>query len=320
MYNQSNNTLRFWCWFGFGLVSGISGATLPVQPIPPPPHPNVNPVPTNVVLSSRLNPRAPTFMVKVQPGQQQPNLPVTSHQQQQQQHVPVNSAFASTQPQQQQQQNYMQQFKGLQGLPYGNQQQPSQQPSRRLPNNSTWNGYVNGGLDDVGFQGLSGLSGPGGIMDPSALGGMDNIHDNQSEFFLNFFYINCVEILLIILQINKGSMKVDERRLPRPIGGERSWKGSSSNSAMGGGGGGGNIPFSGMDGPEPPSPATNWLGMYNTSGQQGFGSSGNQGIPQQQRGGDRGGNLLSRRYIEDLDANNRILELQQQQVRNLYKN
>lgn len=106
-------------------------------------------------------------------------------------------------------------------------------------------------------------------------------------------------------------MKVD--RLPRPIGGERTWKGSSSSSgqqAVGGGVGGGgvNLPFA-MDGLDP---AAGWLGMYGSSNQQqGFPTGANQGLPHPPRvgGGDRGG--IGRRYMEDLDAN-RILEMQQQ--------
>lgn len=116
-------------------------------------------------------------------------------------------------------------------------------------------------------------------------------------------------------------MKMDDRRLPRPIGGERTWKGSGTGSSGHGGGGvGGNMPFSGMDGLEQAPPPSNWLsGMYGSNQgpqpQQGFpGSGGNQGQglphPQQRIGGDRGGNVMGRRYMDEIDAN-RILELQQ---------
>lgn len=55
----------------------------------------------------------------------------------------------------------------------------------RRMGNSTWTPYANGSLDDIpGFQGLGGLNAPGGIMDPATLiGGLENIHDNQSKFF-----------------------------------------------------------------------------------------------------------------------------------------
>jgi hypothetical protein len=101
------------------------------------------------------------------------------------------------------------------------------------------------------------------------------------------------------------SMKVDDRRLPRPIGpigGERMWKGGSGVASSGGG------HFT--DEPPPPPPQmSNWLGMYGSSNQQPQG-----GFPpqqQQQRGiGDRsGGNVMGRRYMDDVDAN-RILEMQ----------
>ncbi|XP_035703978.1 ankyrin repeat domain-containing protein 17 isoform X5 [Folsomia candida] len=254
-------------------------------------HPHPPPlVPTNVVLSSRLNPRAASFLVKVAPGQQQQQQqPLSINQQHQQPPPPPNSAFASTQ--QLGQNAFMQQYnKGMGGghqqlqqqQGYGQQQQ--QQQSRRLGSN--WGGYTNGSLEDIpGFQNLAGP----GIMDPAALiGGLgDNMHDNQNP------------------------MKVD--RLPRPIGGERTWKGSSSSSgqqAVGGGVGGGgvNLPFA-MDGLDP---AAGWLGMYGSSNQQqGFPTGANQGLPHPPRvgGGDRGG--IGRRYMEDLDAN-RILEMQQQ--------
>lgn len=175
--------------------------TIPIpHPPPPPPHPhlvsvvssNPNPmpipqpsIPTNIILSSRLNPRAPSFLVKVGPGgQQQPQQPPLSIGQQHP-NVNVNSAFASTQSSQHQQQNaYMAQFKQSLGG-QGQVQHPGQgygQPqSRRLGSN--WTGYSNGSLEDIpGFQTLSGLSGPGGMLDPATLiGGLDNIHDNQSE-------------------------------------------------------------------------------------------------------------------------------------------
>jgi outer membrane receptor for Fe3+-dicitrate len=114
-------------------------------------------------------------MVKVAPGSQQPPLS--------QQHQP-NSAFASTQ-QGQHAAAYMQHFKQQVGM---GQQHPNQvyssqlqqQQQRRL--GSTWTGYNNGSLEDItGYQTLAGLSAPGGIMDPATLiGGLDNIHDNQS--------------------------------------------------------------------------------------------------------------------------------------------
>lgn len=148
-------------------------------------HPHPPPlVPTNVVLSSRLNPRAASFLVKVAPGQQQQQQqPLSINQQHQQPPPPPNSAFASTQ--QLGQNAFMQQYnKGMGGghqqlqqqQGYGQQQQ--QQQSRRLGSN--WGGYTNGSLEDIpGFQNLAGP----GIMDPAALiGGLgDNMHDNQSE-------------------------------------------------------------------------------------------------------------------------------------------
>lgn len=114
-------------------------------------------------------------------------------------------------------------------------------------------------------------------------------------------------------------MKVDDRRLPRPIGGERSWKGSNS-AAPSGQQPLGNLSFPGMDNliepqgsvpPPPQGPGGNWLGnMYGGGGNQM--QAPQQGPPPPMARNDRGGgnNVLGRRFIEEMDTN-RMLELQQ---------
>ncbi|ODM95490.1 Ankyrin repeat and KH domain-containing protein mask [Orchesella cincta] len=211
------------------LFSGNSGE-VPVAP----------PVPTNVVLSSRLNPRAPSFnlpMNKVQASQQQqiPNqssqgiqsggsggVPGSQAQNVNQQNVAFQQQSAMAQQNQfnsamhQHQLGQQQSFKGMGGG--GGTQYPGVRPGGNSVNRA-----VGGNAPNHGMGGWNAYGGAGNVTD-------DAIMNFPAFAALAAQATNIVDAIGSVSgmdPITETQTKMDDRRLPRPIGGERAWKQSS---------------------------------------------------------------------------------------------
>lgn len=306
------------------------------------------PVPTNVVLSSRLNPRAPSF-----------NLPMSkvpsSTQQQNQSNQPIQSgggpnnppnsmAFHQSQQNQfgsiHQQLGGQQQYKGMGGGGGG------QYPGINRP-----------GMVGSGSRAVGGGSNPNHVGGWSAYGST-----SATEDFLNFplaalaASAGIVDMGVIPVEPMEPAPPKIDRALPRPIGGERAWKQNSNSGGSGLGGSGsagviGGLPgFMALDcmdpGPigQPSNPLqipssvggggnpqqqnqAHWFGgLYPQSstaaGSGGYSSQqqqgqqppsqlnlGNHGPPKGASGDAR--NILGRRFMDEMDGRG-IMELQQQ--------